>query len=228
MFKKHLTKLVTFIVACIVVGSYIFIPEVTKFFDEAWSVLSSGNSDDINSWIATFGCWGPIILIVAMILQMFLIVIPSLALMIVSVIAYGPLWGSVLIYVSVSIASTVGFYIGKYFAKFITSAVLGTATEEKIEKFIANYGFWAVIVTRLNPFLSNDAISFVAGIIDISYPKFIGATLIGITPLVILIAITGGYMDQLKIVLLWISIISVLLFVGYLIYSRIKNEKSVG
>ncbi len=47
-----------------------------------------------------------------------------------------------------------------------------------------DYGFWAIIVTRINPFLSNDAISFVGGLLRMGYWKFIGAiyveTLIGL------------------------------------------------
>lgn len=224
MLKKNLTTFIMSIILAILVGCYIFIPEVANFFDEAWRVLSSGNKDEINSWITNFGWVGPVILVFAMILQMFLIIIPSIALMIVSVIAYGPFWGSVLIYLSVFMASTVGFFIGKYFANFITASILGTNTKDRVEKFITNYGFWAIIVTRLNPFLSNDAISFVAGILKISYLKFMGATLLGITPLVLLIAVTEGYMDKLKMVLLWVSVISLLVFIAYLIYNRIRTK----
>ncbi|WP_378185568.1 TVP38/TMEM64 family protein [Aquimarina sp. W85] len=227
MLKKHVTKLITFFLLLVAAGSYIFIPEAANFFDESWRVLSSGDHDEINSWITGFGWLGPIILIVAMILQMFLIIIPSIVLMIVSVIAYGPFWGSVLIYSSILVASTVGFYVGKYFTRFITVSIVGENTNNTVQKFMRKFGFWTIIITRLNPFLSNDAISFVAGILNINYFRFVGATLVGITPLVILIAYTGGYVDKLKTVLLWISISSIIVFAGYILYTKLKSKKSV-
>jgi len=54
---------------------------------------------------------------------------------------------------------------------------------------LGDYGFWAIIVTRVNPFLSNDAISFVGGLLRMGYWKFIAAALVGIAPLTSFIAI---------------------------------------
>ena len=85
------------------------------------------------------------------------------------------------------------------------------------------YGFWAVIITRLAPFLSNDAISFVGGILRMGYWKFIGATLAGILPLAALIGYLGENRERLKSGLIRVSVISLVLFIGYVIYNRKKN-----
>ncbi|NJX17605.1 TVP38/TMEM64 family protein, partial [Tamlana crocina] len=95
------------------------------------------------------------------------------------VLAYGPVWGSFIILAAVFSASSVGYFIGRYLGPVIVEKLIGHKNEKKISDFIDDYGFWAVIVTRLNPFLSNDAISFVAGILKMGYWKFIGATLVG-------------------------------------------------
>ena len=92
----------------------------------------------------------------------------------------------------------------------------------KISDFLDDYGFWAVIVTRINPFLSNDAISFVGGILKIGYWKFIGATLVGIAPLTIFIAIIGDSTQQLKSGLLWGSLVSLALFILYVYWDKRK------
>lgn len=212
--------LIASIVAC-----YFLIPSVQEFLDKAWAVLTSGDEKRITQWVDGFGWFGPIILILAMIIQMFLIVIPSVALMVVSIIAYGPIWGSLIVFAAVFSASTIGYIIGRYFGPVIVQRLIGEKNEKKIADFIEDYGFWAVIVTRVNPFLSNDAISFVGGILKMTYWKFIGATLVGIAPLTIFIAILGRNTDQLKSGLLWGSLVSLALFGAYVFWDKKKRKK---
>ncbi|TDN83816.1 putative membrane protein YdjX (TVP38/TMEM64 family) [Salegentibacter sp. 24] len=222
--KKSKAPLVfSLIVIAILVGGYFFIPAMNEFFNEAWKVLTSNDKQKIEAWVSDFGWIGPFVLIVAMIAQMFLLVIPSIALMIVSILAYGPLGGSLIVFAAIFCASSVGYFIGRYFGPIIVQKLLGVKTEHKISDFIEDYGFWAVIVTRINPFLSNDAISFVGGILKIGYWKFIGATLLGIAPLTFFIAVIGDSTQQLKTGLLWGSLISLVLFILYVYWDKQKR-----
>ncbi|OAB80127.1 TVP38/TMEM64 family protein [Cochleicola gelatinilyticus] len=204
--------------------SYFFIPSVKEFFNEAWEVLTSDDNARIENWVSDFGWMGPVVLVLAMVAQMFLLVIPSLALMVVSILAYGPFWGSLIVIVAVVTASSVGYAIGTYLSETLVKKLIGATTEKKIEKFIEAYGFWAVVITRINPFLSNDAISFVAGILKMGYWKFIGATLLGIAPLTLYIAIIGENTDRLKQGLLWSSLVSLLVFGGYIWWDKKKKK----
>lgn len=204
--------------------SYFLIPEVKEFLDEAWSVLTSDDEERVQKWVSGFGWLGPIILVLAMIAQMFLLVVPSILLMVVSVLAYGPIWGSIIIIASVYAASTVGYFIGSYFGDTIVKRIIGKKSEKKVASFLDDYGFWAAIVTRLNPFLSNDAISFVGGLLRMGYWKFMGATLVGIAPLTAFIAIFGKSIDELKMGLLWGSVFSLLAFGAYVWWDK-KHKK---
>lgn len=207
------------------IASYFLISDVQLFIDQAWDVLTSNDEQRTQAWIQNFGWFGPIVLILAMVVQMFLIIIPTILLMVVSILAYGPIWGSLIILIAVFAASSVGYIIGNYFGHSLVLKLLGQKTERKIESFIEDYGFWAVIVTRLNPFLSNDAISFVAGMLKMGYWKFIGATLIGILPLTILIAILGENTERLKSGLLWGSLVCLVLFGIYLFWDKRRKKK---
>ncbi|WP_027065572.1 TVP38/TMEM64 family protein [Maribacter sp. Hel_I_7] len=221
------SKLPLYISIALVLGivtSYFLIPEVKEFLDEAWSVLTSDDEERVQKWVSGFGWLGPIVLVLAMIAQMFLLVVPSILLMVVSVLAYGPIWGSVIIIASVYGASTVGYFIGSYFGDTIVKRIIGKKSEKKVASFLDDYGFWAVIVTRLNPFLSNDAISFVGGLLRMGYWKFMVATLVGIAPLTAFIAIFGKSIDELKMGLLWGSVISLLAFGAYIWWAK-KHKK---
>ncbi len=201
-------------------AGYFTVPSIQQFFDEAWAVLKSGDNEKTKSWVEQFGAWGPLVLILAMIAQMFLIVIPSIMLMVVSILAYGPFWGSLIVFASVFCASSVGYVIGSLLGQGRVEKIIGHKSEKKVEKFLDDYGFWAVVVTRMNPLLSNDAISFVAGILGMSYWKFIGATLLGITPLTLFIAILGQHTDGLQQGLIYGSIVSLLVFGGYVYWDK--------
>lgn len=205
---------------------YFTIPSVNEFFNEAASVLSSDDHARIKLWVEEFGWLGPIVIVLAMVAQMFLLVIPTILLMIVAILAFGPFWGSTIIFIAVFVASSVGYFLGKYIRTNFIKNLLGEKTLTKVSSFLENYGFWAVAITRVNPFLSNDAISFVSGILKMDYWKFIGATLFGIAPLTILLAITGQNISSLKSALLWGSLISILVFGIYILWDKKRKNRS--
>ena len=222
--KSKAPLYISLIIILSFVLAYFFIPEVQSFLNEAWNTLTSNDDKKIRTWVSEFGWIGPLVLVLTMVFQMFLLVIPSIALMVVSILAYGPFFGSLIIFASIFSASTVGYIIGRYFGPVIAEKLIGHKNQRKIGYFLDDYGFWAVIVTRLNPLLSNDAISFVAGILKMGYWRFIGATLVGISPLIIFIAVLGDTTDGLKTGLLWGSIISLILFLGYVWWDK-KRKK---
>ncbi|MFW5872421.1 MAG: TVP38/TMEM64 family protein [bacterium] len=215
--------IISLLLLLIIVASYFIFPGVEKQVNEAYQVLTSGNKEKISSWVSQLGIWGPIFIIVAMIMQMFLLVIPSPLLMVVSVLAYGPFWGAFIAICAVFAAATIGYWIGRLLGVVIIYKLVGQKKEEQIEYYVDRYGAWAVVITRISPMLSNDIISFVSGILKMGYWKFIGATVAGITPLAILIAYFGENNDRLKNGLLWTSVISLVIFIIYIIYDRKKN-----
>ncbi|WP_298247892.1 TVP38/TMEM64 family protein [uncultured Christiangramia sp.] len=205
-------------------GSYFFIPSVQEFLNQSWDVLTSNDNERIKDWVDGFGWFGPLLLVLCMIAQMFLLIIPSIALMVVAILAYGPVWGSLIVLLSIFSASSIGYWIGRYFGPVIVEKLIGESTKNKIADFIDDYGFWAVIITRLNPFLSNDAISFVGGILKMGYWRFIGATLVGIAPLTLFIAIIGDSTKSLKNGLLWGSLVSLAIFGIYVYWDKRKKK----
>lgn len=211
------------IVAAVIL-SYYLIPQVKDFLDTGWSVLTSGNQNRTQQWVDQFGWFGPLVIILTMVVQMFLIVIPTPVLMVVSIVAYGPFFGSLILFVAIFLASTIGYLIGRYFGPVIVQKLIGHKSERKISSFIDDYGFWTVIVIRLSPFLSNDAISFVGGVLKMGYWRFIGATMIGISPLILFIAYLGGDYERLKTGLIWTSIISLILFIAFIWWDKTARK----
>lgn len=216
---------VSLLLFAVILICFFTVSSFNQFVKEAWDVLSSDDETRIKSWVEGFTWFGPILIILLMIVQMFLLIIPSILLMIVSVLAYGPVWGSLISLIAVGIASTVGYGIGRQLGVNPVRRILGEKTLQKIESFLNEYGFWAVAITRINPFLSNDAISFVTGMVKMDFWKFSSSTLLGISPLILFLAITGEDTDSLKSGLLWGSIGCLLIYGGYVWWDkRKKNE----
>jgi len=96
----------------------------------------------------------------------------------------------------------------------------------KLDYWITNYGFWSIVLFRISPFLSNDAISFAAGMLKFGYRKFISATLIGITPLIIAIAYFAQDTETLKTGMYYVGGAGLLLY-GIFVYidhsKRMRN-----
>ena len=223
--QSKLPLIVSLLFLASLVLLYFIWPAYQSFINEAYQVLTSDDRERIYKWVSQFGYWGPMIIILAMVVQIAFFVIPSFLLMIISILAYGPVWGSLIVLTAIFTAASAGYFIGAYLGEVTVNKLIGKSTQNKVEGYVEDYGFWAVIVTRLSPILSNDAISVVAGLLKLSYWKFIGATFLGITPLTILIAILGKDIENLKDGLIWVSVVSILGLVGYIVYDKKFKRK---
>ena len=206
------------------IGAYFLFPDFQAGVREAYGVIASGDKQRITAYVRQFGFWGPLVVILIMTVQMFLIVVPSWLLMIIAILAYGPWWGGLLSVVAVSVASSVGYVIGKGLSEASLSKLIGHRSERKLERTVNDYGSGAVVLFRLAPFLSNDAISFVAGMLKMGYLRFILATLAGIIPLTVLIAFFSHDIEQLKSILVWVGGIGLAAYLGYLAYNYFTAE----
>src|SRR5690606_14391998 len=126
--KWRLYLSITLVVSVIL--SYFFIPAINQFFTEAWEVLSSGDEQRVSEWVGQFSWWGPLIIVLAMIAQMFLLVIPTPLLMVVSVVAFGPVKGAVIVLIAIFCASSIGYGIGAYFGTPLIERLLGAKSKD--------------------------------------------------------------------------------------------------
>jgi len=118
--NKKQSRLPVYISLGLFVGlalAYFLLPSVREFLQEFWAAFTSGDEGTAEEWVSQFGYWGPVVVVIVMVVQMFLIIIPSPLLMVMAILSYGPIWGSLILLVAVFCASTVGYIVGKYFHK---------------------------------------------------------------------------------------------------------------
>ena len=218
-----------FITGAILAGLIIFYlvhQPFQQFINETWNILWSEDEDRISAHFESFGFWGPVAIIIVMVLQIFLVIFPSWLPMIVAVLAYG-FWGGALISITgVFCASSIAFYMGKWLGEDHLEKIMGKSKNKQVEYWVSEYGFWTIAIFRISPFLSNDAISIIAGMLSMKYRKFIFATLTGITPLAFAIAYFAQDIDKLKNGLYWIGGAGILIYGIYIFIDYRKRKKS--
>ena len=222
--KDKLPLIISVTVIAVLVGLYFAFPEFHNWVKTAFKTLTSDDRNRIKAYVDQFGAWGPAFLVLAMVAQMFLIVINVVALMVVAVLAYGPFWGSVIALTGILTASTVGYWVGRALGPHTIERLVGKKTTKKMETNVERYGFWGIIVVRLSPFLSDDAIGFVAGLLKMNYWRFMLATFVGVLPLTVLIAWLSTEIDRLTTGLIWISVISLAAFLVFVWIDKRKKK----
>lgn len=192
---------------------------------ELWDALMSGNQQEISSVIKSFGAWGIAAIILIIILQMFLVVIPSWLPMIAAALVYGTFSSILISSTGVFLASTIGYSLGLGLSENALHKFISDKTFDKLNYWVSHYGFWSIVLFRVSPFLSNDAISVLAGGLKMNYLKFISATMIGIVPLATAIAFFASDIQTLKTGLYWIGGAGI---VFYAIFVFIDHRKRKG
>lgn len=207
------------------VASYFIFPAFEEGVNEAFDVITSEDEDRIKNWVKQFGFLGPIVLILAMIAQMFLFIIPNLLLFIIAILCYGPIWGSLICLIGVFASSSLGFVVGRRLGPRAIDRFVSEKAQEKISLFVRRYGSKAITIARLSS-LASDSLGFVAGILEMEYKKFITATMAGIFPVILLIAIFGKN-GKVEKGLLWIAGVSLAILIIYIILDKKKRQSEL-
>jgi uncharacterized membrane protein YdjX (TVP38/TMEM64 family) len=222
--KYNLPLIIGGSLLCVLIVLYFVYPPFHSGMNKAFDVLTSEDDTRIKDWVSQFGLLGPLIIILVMVGQMFTFIVPNILVMIIAIISYGPVWGGLIALLGVFSSSSVGYYIGTRLSPVTLQKFVKLKTQKKISAFIEEYGVAAIVITRLSSF-SNDALGFVAGILNMGYTRFILSTMVGITPLVVLLAIYGKN-GNIEKALLWIAGASlVTLFVYIKLRERMKRKK---
>jgi len=160
-----------------------------------------------------------------MFLQAVVAILPSIATMVAAILAYGPVWGGALAWLGMLLTGSFMFGVGRALGPVTVERFIGEKSSHKVEKLVDRYGSWAIVLARLTPFSSSDAVSFIAGALAMSYLRFILAMGAGTLPLVVLIAWLGENMGRLKLGLGILSGVAFLAVVLHLLWQRWQGDE---
>lgn len=226
MKKTNFPALLSIAMLLTVLVFYLVKPDFRQWTNEAYHVFGTGDLSKIKEFLQPYRDIGYIIILGAFLFQLFLFFVPSVLVMSLSIMMYGPWIGGLLCLAGVFMASVFAYVLGEMLGDYTIDRIIGHSQREKMTNFLQKYGFWTVAVFRLSPFLSNDAVSFVGGLVSMNFWRFIAATMVGITPLTILLAWMGENNGRLKIGFSILGGISVLALGVYIYIDRRKDNRS--
>jgi len=214
------------LLASALIGSYFVFPGFKESINGVYGLLSSGNQQAIQAWVAGLGWFGPLSIIGLMIAQTLVSVVPMTLVMVISVLAFGPAFGGILGWTGAVIAAMVGYSIARVLGRTVVDRFVGEKVRLKVEQPVQRYGPWAIIALRLSFVVPTDSVNFVAGLVRMHPLKFFLATSVGAAPVALVVAWLGADFSRLGPFLLVATIVGLTALGGWILYdqSRLRRK----
>lgn len=179
--------------------------------------------------LQNLGVWGPIVFMTLNITQVLLAIIPGGPFEVAAGALWGPIWGTLMCDIAMSIGGVITFlFVKKFGMKFIELFT----TREKIEsvRFLksSRKSTSLLFLFFLLPGTPKDLMCYVVGLTDIRLGTWVLINLIGRFPAILLSALGGSAFSEKKygIFIAAFVIIILLYFVGSFVYNKFNSENS--
>lgn len=180
-----------------------------------------GNLDAVVSTIKSYGVWGPVILFVLFILQVFIAFIPGQALMVASGYIYGFSGGILITWISLVVGGQAAFWLARHYGRPFAEKFVSAPLLDRWDRSAAGQGIGFYVVTLVMPFFPNDAMCYVAGLGNMTGRRFLLANTLGRGIASFLTVVIGAFSSQIP-ALLWIGAIGFIVFgiIGWMAAKR--------
>lgn len=180
------------------------------------------NPENLQTWIAEKGLWGPIILVSINNVAIFNPFIPNQLIHITAGALYGPILAFMLIYPASLAGWSLNYYLGKKLGRNFVGDMIGADNLAKVDGFVKKAKFRDFIVLIFTPGMSYDTLAYIAGVVNADFKAFfLGGAIGSIVPTGISIWIGSITIDQpwIGITLTVIGIIASMIY-GYSVIKR--------
>lgn len=190
--KKTLTKLYILAVLAILCLVYFLVPSVNAYVNQVASVLGSANVDTVVAFIRSYGAYAMVFSFALMVFQSVLAPLPAFLITFANAAIFGWWQGAILSWTSSMAGAALCFYLARALGRDTVEKYAGKGALASVEGYFEKYGSRTILVCRLLPFVSFDAISYFAGLTPIKFWPFFIATGVGQLPATIIYSYVGG------------------------------------
>jgi uncharacterized membrane protein YdjX (TVP38/TMEM64 family) len=135
--------------------------------------------DAIEASMQHLGIWGPVVLVVLFVLQVFLAFIPGQALMVACGFLYGFWGGFVLSWLSLVGGGELAYLLARKYGRPFAERWIAPDVLSRWDKAAQGQGVSFFAIMLVMPLVPNDAMCYVAGLGSISHRRFSIANLLG-------------------------------------------------
>lgn len=224
--KKSTIYKLSVVIALVLI--YFLVPTVRRNVNYVVVLLSTLNISELKEYILSFGIWAPLISILLMMFQSIAAPLPAFVITFANAYVFGWIWGAIISWTGAMLGAVLCFYITRIYGRPAAEKFISSKLLDKTDKFFDEYGNYAILIARLLPFISFDAVSYAAGLTNINFWSFFWATGIGQLPATLVYSKLGENIDQgSKFILGIITGFLALIALGLAIkkFISIKNKK---
>ncbi|MGH2587034.1 MAG: TVP38/TMEM64 family protein [Dehalococcoidia bacterium] len=201
-------------------GAYLFSDGFRAEVGTAASVLGTGDVTVLREYLRSFGVWAPVVSLLLMVLQALAAPVPSFLITFANGLAFGLFWGWLLSIAGHVLAASVCFWIARGLGRGPVEALVGRLGLESADRWFAKWGMKGILLTRLVPLISFDAVSYAAGLTRIGFRRFIVATTIGTAPQALAYVYLGQKAPQYAWMLMVVAVLATVGVMGALLLQR--------
>jgi uncharacterized membrane protein YdjX (TVP38/TMEM64 family) len=200
------------------------LPALYYFHEGILQTLSwFGSREAIATSMQHSGLWGPIILFILFVLQVFLAFIPGQALMVASGYLYGFWGGFLLSWLSLVVGGEIAYVLARNYGRPFAEKWISPAVLERWNKAAAGQGIAFFVISLVMPLVPNDAMCYVAGLGTISRIRFSIANLLGRGMACVITSAAGAFGGNISWQG-WVILVAIFVIVG-IVWQIAKNSK---
>lgn len=137
------------------------------------------NPQAVSEAVQHSGIWGPTILFVLFVLQVFLAFIPGQALMVASGYIYGFTGGMLITWFSLVVGGQAAFWLARRYGRGFAEKWVSSSVLDRWDRNAAAQSIGFLAITLVLPLFPNDAMCYIAGLGKISSRRFLIANILG-------------------------------------------------
>jgi uncharacterized membrane protein YdjX (TVP38/TMEM64 family) len=104
---------------------------------------------------------------------------------------FGPVWGVAITWTGAMLGAALAFALARWFGRPFVDAVMNERHRDAVDRWARRQGTGVLLLSRLMPLISFNAINYAAGLTPISWWTFLWTTGLGILPITTLLVVTG-------------------------------------
>ena len=157
------------------------------------------NREAVVACIQQLGLWGPAVVFILLVLQVFLAFIPGQALMVACGFVYG-FWGGLLItWLGLVVGGHAAFLLARRYGRSFAERWIAPATIGRWDKAAQGQGIGFFALSLVLPVFPNDAMCYVAGLGKILPRRFLYANMLGRGVACLFANLIGAYGSQISL-----------------------------
>ena len=190
--KTHAARWAILVLAAALLALYLAVPAVKEPVDDAVAILASSDVETVVAWIRGFGGAAMAVSFGLMVFSSVVAPLPAFVITLSNAAIFGWWQGAILSWSSAMAGAALCFAIARGLGRDVVERFAGKGAIAGVEGYFQRYGTRTILICRLLPFVSFDAVSYFAGLTPIGFLPFFAATGVGQLPATIVYSYVGG------------------------------------